>query len=251
MYQDLHSHTYYSFCGRDDPEELVKTAIDGGIEMLGITDHSYGIGFARPEIYRSPFAEEFASSYGNNLEKYFGHMSLLRDKYGDRIDIKIGVEVCTLANDRELCHAMPVDTDISYFDFSLIEHLDSEVSITGGNLFGYAKHLDTPLVGIAHTDMFAFIARRGKDPLDYFRRMAENGIFWEMNVNYDSIHGFKEHPYMLEFFSNPYQQEIVAESGVRVSVGFDSHRLEDYLPGRIKYYCDRLESLGIKKPYED
>ena len=25
MLQDLHSHTYYSFCGKDDPEEIVKS----------------------------------------------------------------------------------------------------------------------------------------------------------------------------------------------------------------------------------
>ena len=45
MIQDLHAHTYYSFCGADTPEQVVETAIAGGIEMLGITDHNYGIGY--------------------------------------------------------------------------------------------------------------------------------------------------------------------------------------------------------------
>ena len=40
MIQDLHSHTYYSFCGADTPEEVVEAAIVGGIEVLGITDHT-------------------------------------------------------------------------------------------------------------------------------------------------------------------------------------------------------------------
>ena len=35
MIQDLHSHTYYSFCGKDNPEEIVKAAIEGGIELFG------------------------------------------------------------------------------------------------------------------------------------------------------------------------------------------------------------------------
>ena len=43
MIQDLHSHTYYSFCGADTPEEVVEAAINGGIELLGITDHNYGL----------------------------------------------------------------------------------------------------------------------------------------------------------------------------------------------------------------
>ncbi len=29
MIQDLHSHTYYSFCGRDTPESIVEAAIAG------------------------------------------------------------------------------------------------------------------------------------------------------------------------------------------------------------------------------
>ena len=28
MLQDLHSHTYYSYCGKDSPEQLIKTAIN-------------------------------------------------------------------------------------------------------------------------------------------------------------------------------------------------------------------------------
>ena len=34
MIQDLHSHTYYSFCGADTPEQVVETAIAGGIELV-------------------------------------------------------------------------------------------------------------------------------------------------------------------------------------------------------------------------
>ena len=29
MIQDLHSHTYYSFCGKDSPSAIVEAAIDG------------------------------------------------------------------------------------------------------------------------------------------------------------------------------------------------------------------------------
>ena len=38
MIQDLHSHTYYSFCGKDAPETVIEAAIDGGIELFGIDD---------------------------------------------------------------------------------------------------------------------------------------------------------------------------------------------------------------------
>ena len=118
-------------------------------------------------------------------------------------------------------------------------------------MFTYAKRLGTPIVGIAHTDLFRHIERIGANPADYFRRMAEENIFWEMNVSYDSIHGYREHGYFLDFFADEKKQEIVRKSGARVSVGFDGHRVEDYLPERVKDYCKRLTELGIKMPFED
>ncbi len=39
MIQDLHSHTYYSYCGKDSPEAVIKNAIANGIELMGISDH--------------------------------------------------------------------------------------------------------------------------------------------------------------------------------------------------------------------
>jgi histidinol phosphatase-like PHP family hydrolase len=52
MIQDLHSHTYYSFCGKDTPEEIVEAAIAGGIELFGISDHAHGVGNARHDVYK-------------------------------------------------------------------------------------------------------------------------------------------------------------------------------------------------------
>jgi len=51
MIQDLHSHTYYSFCGIDKPEAIVEAAIAGGIELFGITDHVYGVGHGRGDVF--------------------------------------------------------------------------------------------------------------------------------------------------------------------------------------------------------
>jgi hypothetical protein len=56
---------------------------------------------------------------------------------------------------------------------------------------------------------------------------------------------------MLEFFRNEEQQAIVRESGVRLSIGFDGHRVEDYLPQRVKDYCRRVTEMGIKLAFEE
>jgi hypothetical protein len=80
--------------------------------------------------------------------------------------------------------------------------------------------------------------------------MADKNIFWEMNVNLDTIHRGNQHKYMLDFFEDEAQQDIVRKSGVRLSIGFDGHRVYDYKPDRIKDYCRKLTAMGIKMAFE-
>jgi len=249
MIQDLHSHTYYSFCGRDNPEEIVKAAIAGGIELFGICDHAHGAGQGRKAVYKAAADGVSFRDYERALIRYYDHMDLVRHKYRDQIKILCGIEVNTQGNYPNA--ALPEEADISFFDYCLIENLDYPESITGGDLFPFAKRCGCRVKGVAHTDLFGHIAKLGQDPLDYFKRMAEENIFWEMNVTYDSIHKYVEHPYMLEFFRNEEQQEIIRRSGVCLSVGFDGHRVEDYLPDRVTDYCRKVEALGIPLVFSD
>ena len=249
MIQDLHSHTYYSFCGKDAPEQIVEAAIAGGIELFGICDHNYGVGFGLDAARHAP-EDVIPNRYGPYaLRRYYDHINLIREKYADRIRILRGIEIATARVPGVGKIAFPENADISFFDYCLIEHLDSPTSITKGDIFSFAERCGCK-VGVAHTDLFAHAASLGEDPYRYFCRMAESGIFWEMNVSYDSIHSYFEHPYMLEFFRNSEQQAIVRESGVCLSVGFDGHRVEDYLPSRIADYCKKIENMGIKLAFE-
>ena len=247
MIQDLHSHTYYSFCGKDAPEAVAEAAIAGGIDLLGFTDHNYGIGFQRVEMFYMDPKNFEGQDYGRCLKRYFDHINLIKEKYAGRINILRGIEICTLEG-RNL--SLPGNCDISFYDYCIIENLDCKDSITGGDLFTYAKKLGC-YCGVAHTDLFAHAERIGVDPLDYFKRMADENIFWEMNVSYDSIHNYRQHQYVLDFFQSPEKQDIVRKSGVKVSVGFDGHRVEDYLPKRVAEYCNALTEIGIPMPFED
>ncbi len=249
MIQDLHSHTYYSFCGGDRPENVVEGAIAGGIELLGICDHNHGIGNARYDVFS--YEGDLGHDYYRTLVRYFDHINLIKEKYADRINILRGIEVCTHTHLKRT--ALPSDADISFFDYCLIEALDTErdFTVTRGDLFSYAERCGCGAVGVAHTDMFKFIESIGEKPYDYFKRMAEQGIFWEMNISYDSIHQYREHAYMLKFFEDKEQQAIVRESGVRLSVGFDGHRIAEYRPDRVKEYCEKINKLGIKLAFEE
>ena len=246
MLQDLHSHTYYSFCGKDAPETIVEAAIRGGLSLFGICDHNYGITNGRIEIFQLP-RDAVADDAGRTLRRYYDHINAVRERYRDRITVLRGIEICTIGEGR---HPLPENADISYFDYCLIENLDAgERSHIDGDLFGYAEKLGCK-AGVAHTDLFAFIKARGEDPYTYFKKMAERGIFWEMNVSYDSIHHYREHAYMLHFFEDEEQQDIVRRSGVEISIGFDGHRTEDYAPERICNFCRRAEELGLRFAFE-
>lgn len=248
MIQDLHAHTYYSFCSEDKPEKVIETAIASGIQQLGLSDHNYGIGCARKEFCWNQ-GTRLDADYEKTLVKYYDHMRLLKDKYAKKINLLCGIEVCTLQNGKD-SYALPEKADVSFFDFCLLENLDHPTSITKGDLFSFAKRLGCP-VGIAHTDMFAFIQKIGEEPHRYFRKMAEANIFWEMNVNYDSIHGFKVHDYVTEFFKNKQQQEIVKRSGVKLSVGFDGHIVQEYKPQRVITANKLIKDMGIRLAFEN
>ena len=247
MIQDLHSHTYYSFCGKDTPEEIVKAAIAGGIKVFGICDHNHGIGNARRDVLKYPNME-LGEDYGRTLLRYFDHINLVKEKYADQIRVLRGIEITT--RQTTLRAALPLSADVSFFDYCLIEDLDDPSSITGGDPFSFAERCGCP-VGLAHTDLFAFVRSIGEDPYDYFRRLADYGIFWEMNVSFDSIHHYREHEYVLDFFENEEQQAIVRESGVRLSVGFDGHRCNEYKPDRVADYCKKIEKMGIPQAFAD
>jgi hypothetical protein len=55
---------------------------------------------------------------------------------------------------------------------------------------------------------------------------------------------------VLDFFESEEQQDIIRRSGVRVSIGFDGHRCAEYLPNRIREYCEKLHDLGIPLAFE-
>lgn len=220
---DIHSHTYYSACGKDDPHLTIEAAIEGGIDVFGYSDHNYGVGPERMEQYKS-------------------EMRSVGAEYKDKIKTLVGIEIATVFPS---CHDMPRYTE--GFDFCLVEHIDHKDSHVGRDIFKFAEKLKCP-VGIAHTDLVSLAPRWGMTPLELLTEFARAGIFWEMNVSYDRIHAFRRHGYVLDLMANYDIQEAAVRSGIEISVGFDGHRVEDYKPDRVRDMCAFLQSLNIPYP---
>ena len=217
---DIHSHTYYSGCGRDAPDTVIETAIKGGIEVFGICDHHYGI--------------------GDRINEYKAELFDCRERFKDKIKLLVGIEIATVPFHRFDRYEYTKD-----LDYCLVEHIDWNESAVGRDIFDYPKKVFCD-VGIAHTDLFALAPRWDMTPLQLLSKLAKAGIFWEMNVNYDSTHGYREHRYVLDFYNSEEIQNTVRESGITVSVGFDGHRYEDYAPDRVKRMCGFLREKNIK-----
>ncbi len=216
---DLHSHTNFSSCGRDEAFLVVEKAIDSGIELLGITDHNYGIG-ERKKAYSELIGE-------------------LKERYKKKIMLLCGVEISLLPDKYDM-----TDEDFKLFDYCLLESIGHEQSVAKEDIFDFLKSIKINK-GIAHTDLFGLADKLNMSHDEFFNKFAETGTFWEMNVNYDSIHKYQEHAYVKRFFESGYEQKIIRDSKVFLSIGFDGHNIKDYLGERVTEANKRLENIGV------
>ena len=77
--KDLHTHTVYCD-GRDTPESMILSAIEKGLDTIGISGHSYTF---------------FDTSYcmkKEDIPRYVAELRYLRAKYYDKIHVLCGVE---------------------------------------------------------------------------------------------------------------------------------------------------------------
>lgn len=155
MIQDLHSHTYYSYCGKDSPEAVIKNAITNGLDLVGISDHYYGIVMNKPGIvYESD--ELKVNLHNNALKRYYEHIKSLADKYKDYIEVWCGVEITTLDQGYTL---LPDGVEISFFDYCLIENFQLPET-TVDNVLDFVSRCGCKNTGFAHVDLPAYIAKK-------------------------------------------------------------------------------------------
>lgn len=77
---NLHTHSYYCD-GKNSPEEMVLSAIDNNFNSLGISSHG-------------PVNEEtYWNIKHNKIEEYIEVVNRLKEKYKDKIEIFLGMEL--------------------------------------------------------------------------------------------------------------------------------------------------------------
>ena len=85
MNYNYHTHTYRCGHAVGTDEEYVKRAIEGGIKRLGFSEHvPLRFSDGSESDFRCPTAE---------AEEYIESIKALREKYRDKLDIKVGFEM--------------------------------------------------------------------------------------------------------------------------------------------------------------
>lgn len=90
---DLHIHTLHSTDGKNDPEELVRMAMDQGFDIIAVTDH----GTTRGALDAEKAAERMFQEEGKELIVIVGQEVKTRQgeilAYGIREDIQEGMDL--------------------------------------------------------------------------------------------------------------------------------------------------------------
>lgn len=189
---DLHNHTVFSYDGSNTPEQIIENAITHSIDVIGITDHQFSI--------------------ENRLSDYFECIQRCKLKYKDKITVLCGLEIGTRPKPNDL-----LADAVEKFDYVLFESLDNPNAMDFFEFLEWQKIFKCKK-GLAHTDIFKLSDRYG---LDLIKEMKNNGLFWELNTsgNYD---------YYYDFLTNAKKRRIIQQSGIALSIGSDTHRIEEY-----------------------
>lgn len=202
---DLHNHSVWSD-GENTICELAEHAKQTGLTALGICDHI--------------FAQETKSLNLSDGAEYLENINDIREDFEDDIKVFAGLEIPIAVLNQSLSDDI-VDI-FNKMDYVLIE--DFAYLSNKADWMIVKENLDKIRCkkGMAHTI----------PTTDALQFMIGNSLFWELNVNpaYDifEIAQIYENKEAMRLF------ESLNRNLITVSVGSDSHSLDEYPLGRIE-----------------
>ncbi len=251
MKYNYHTHTERCFHALGADEEFVRAAIDAGYEEIGFADHS-------PWPYEGDFVSRIRMHEGE-LKGYCDSVKALREKYKDKISIKLGLE----------CEYFPKylpwlkeKIDEHAIDYIICGHhfsKDEPGSEYNGNLStkdeletyknDILEALDEGIFSyIAHPDIFM----RGYGEFDekceeISRAIIEKAIETNTPLEYNLLglkHGINDRK---PGYPHPSFWKIAGEYKVPTVIGVDAHTPDAY--GEIELYARAklfLSSCGLE-----
>ncbi len=235
---DLHTHTIYCD-GKSTPEEMVLSAIEKGLDEIGIATHSYfdnGMGDCwciKPDL----------------VNKFQTEVNALKEKYRDKINVLCGLEKDIFSNQSTAgfdyvigsVHYFKVgdkyyavDAGIENFKKAVNEAFCGDVYLAAKNYYNLVgKVLDVTNADIiGHFDLFNKFNKDGtlfdENSPRYIEayekalyRLLQYGKPFELNTGAIS-RGYQNKPY-----PNQRMIKIIKQNGGRLILSSDSHSKEN------------------------
>lgn len=247
MIANYHTHTSRCKHAVGTDEEYVKAAIERGVKILGFSDHAP---FVYPNNYSSFYKME---TY--ELRDYFDSLLSLREKYKNKIEIRIGLEVEYYENifpeSLALWRNFPVEYFILGHHILYNEYDESRIGSLGYTesdelLFEYTdkvvKGLETGRFSIlAHPDIINYHGN-----MNTYKRAMEKIILaakkMAVPLEYNILGMRAKRIYPRDEF-----WKLARELSAPVIIGCDSHDPRDVgTPVEYEMAKSNLRALGIK-----
>ena len=227
MTVNLHTHTPRCRHASGTEEEYIQAALDSGLQTLGFSDHT-------PYWFPGDYYSHMRM-YPHQLEDYIQTILNLKEKYKDKLDIRLGLEVEYYPDCfPELLRHLQ-DTPVEYMllgqhwvgnemnepycgaptedETVLRRYCDQVIAALDTGLFTY----------VAHPDLIHYVG----DPKIYtthIRRLcrAAKSCDTPLEINLLGLRVRRHYP-------NPILWQIAAEEGCQVVIGSDAHEPKDVL----------------------
>ena len=223
MIANYHTHTPRCHHAYASEEEFCQAAIDGGLKILGFSDHS-------PYYFPGDYYSNFRMDR-EQLEDYAQSVFACRDKYAHQLQVHLGVEAEFYPNEFAKTVDLLKSHGVEYMLLAMhfVHHEEGELysgrpSDSVQRLVGYCdwaiEALKTGLFTyFAHPDMLNFT---GDQKLfdKHMRRLCR--AVSEMNVPLEiNLLGLTEG----RNYPNPRFWRIAGEEGCKAIIGCDAHKL--------------------------
>lgn len=245
-------HTHTQFCdGKSTAEEMVQSAIEKGFTSLGFSGHS---------------PMDFPNDWGMTEEKlplYIAEIKRLKEKYKDKIEIVLGIELDADYTGVNLSdfeysigsvHQLRFGDEIYYLDYSaevtrncIHKHFDGNASLLAKAYFERLADfvVNTPVTLVAHFDLIQKFCRTDEifdendeiyrnSALEAVRKIleAKPGMIFEVNTGAMYRKG-NDMPYPSRFIL-----EEINRLGGKVTISSDTHCTDS-----IDFGYDKAEAL--------
>ena len=245
---NLHTHTYRCNHARGEDEDFVLAAIENGYTTMGFSDHAPYI-FPENISYYSDFRMK-----PYRTEGYAESVNALKEKYKDKIDIKLGFEVEWYPEliEKELEYLKSFNYDYLILGQHHISNEYDKAARYTGRPTRKVKHLDmyiSQVLSAARSGEFAYIAHP-----DIIKFVGSGRIYAQKMEEF--IKALKEIDIPLEYnflgykenrnYPNPVFWELVKKYRNRTVIGLDAHQPWVYADSeRIDKMRNEILTLGL------